>query len=318
LTHQHFLVTGGAGFIGSHLAERLLRDNLGQVTTFDNLHRGTLAHLAEYQHRIRFIHADIRDAIALRTAMVDVDVVFHLAAQSNVLGAEKDPDYAASTNVLGTINVLRAARDAGVRRVVFASSREVYGDPDALPVPETALVQPKNAYGASKAAGEAYCSAIRPSLEVVVLRLANVYGPRDSDRVIPIFLRNAQRGEPLVVHGGSQVLDFVWIGDVVLSLIRAATMACVREPINVGSGAGTSILDLVQIISDITASNSDVQILPARNLETCRFVADTRRMQTYLGVAPGDSLVHHLKHWLSCCVTGARQPQPTPAITGNP
>lgn len=298
MTHPHFLVTGGAGFIGSHLVERLVRDDLGKVTALDNMHRGNIAHLAECRDRIRFIWADVRDEVALRAAMLDVDVVFHLAAQSNVLGAEYDSDYAVSTNVLGTINVLRAAQ-AAVRRVVFSSSREVYGDPDVLPVPETAPMRPKNSYGASKVAGEAYCRAFQQAgLEITVLRLANVYGPRDSDRVIPIFLRNSQRGEPLVVYGGSQVVDFVWVADAVDSLVRAATVPPVTEPINVGSGLGISILDLAKTILSITGSHSDLQILPARSLETCRFAADTRRMQTQLGLAPCNGLAGHLAELL--------------------
>jgi nucleoside-diphosphate-sugar epimerase len=227
--------------------------------------------------------------------MLGVDVVFHLAAQSNVLGAEYDREYAVSTNVLGTISVLRTALEAGVRRVVFSSSREVYGDPDILPVPETAPVRPKNGYGASKAAGEAYCNAFQQAgLEIAVLRLANVYGPRDSDRVIPIFLRNSEREEPLVIYGGSQVVDFVWIADAVESLVRAATVPRVTEPINVGSGSGISVLDLARTILDITGSHSDLHMFPARSVETCGFVADTRRMQTQLGLGSSNGVAHHL------------------------
>jgi len=295
LTHPHFLVTGGAGFIGSHLVERLVRDELGSVSALDNLHRGSITRLAECRNRIRFIPADVRDEVALRAAMLAVDVVFHLAAQSNVLGAEYDSDYAVSTNVLGTINVLRAALAAGVRRVIFSSSREVYGDPDVLPVPETAPMRPKNSYGASKVAGEAYCRAFQQAgLEIAVLRFANVYGPRDSDRVIPIFLRNSQEGEPLVVYGGSQVVDFVWVADAVESLVRAARVPPVTEPINVGSGLGISVLDLAKTILSITGSHSALQILPARSLETCGFVADTRRMQTQLGLASCNGLADRL------------------------
>jgi UDP-glucose 4-epimerase len=287
LSHQnlHLLVTGGAGFIGSHLIERLVQDEVEQITVFDNLHRGRLQSLAAYRGRIRFISGDIRDEAALHAALVGVDVVFHLAAQSNVVGSESDPHYTFSTNVLGTFNVLRAARDAGVRRVVFSSSREVYGDAGAgLPVPETTPLRPKNNYGASKAAGEAYCSVFDgPGLKVVILRLANVYGPGDFDRVIPIFLRNGQDGAPLVIFGGSQVLDFVWIADVVNALVRAASLPNLCEPVNIGSGVGTSVLDLANIILKLTGSRSVLRILPARTIETCCFVADTRRMQTLLG-----------------------------------
>src|SRR4029077_13273970 len=127
-----------------------------------------------------------------------------------------DLNYTFNTNVAGTFNLLQAAKSNGVRRVVFASSREVYGDPRQLPVPETAPIKPKNSYGASKAAGEAYCGAFgREDLEIAVLRLANVYGPGDAGRVLPLFMGSALQDLPLVLYGGQQILDFVWI-DVVI------------------------------------------------------------------------------------------------------
>ena len=127
--------------------------------------------------------------------MRGADVVFHLAAQSNVMGAVDDPDYSVTTNVIGTYNVLRAAAEAGVRRVVFTSSREVYGDPAVLPVDETRPLLAKNAYGASKVSGEAYCRTFAGTrgLEVEVVRLTNVYGPGDSGRVIPLWIKRCSR-----------------------------------------------------------------------------------------------------------------------------
>src|SRR5262249_25559920 len=146
-----------------------------------------------------------------------------LAAQSNVMGAVYDADYAFSSNVTGTYNVLQAAKSAGVKRVLFTSSREVYGDPEQLPVQETSALRPKNGYGASNAAGEIYChTAANEGLETSILRLANVYGTRDRDRVIPLFSQAAASGAPLTLYGGEQVLDFVWIDTVVDALIKAA------------------------------------------------------------------------------------------------
>lgn len=294
MARRRFLVTGGAGFIGSHLIDRLVQCDQGDVVAFDNLRRGRSENLAGCQGKVPLLQADIRDVNALRSAMVGVDVVFHLAAQSNVLGAEHDSDYAISTNVIGTFNVLRSAQEAGVRRVIFSSSREVYGDPETLPVLETAPLRPKNGYGASKVSGEAYCDAFSRGIETVVLRFANVYGPRDIGRVIPIFLRNVQMEEPLVVYGGSQVVDFVWIADVIECLVRAATLPAIGQPVNVGSGVGISVMDLAQTILEATGSRSSIRTFPARGLETCRFVADTGRMQRYLGVNPPNEFARHL------------------------
>ena len=176
--------------------------------------------------------------------MQDVSIVFHLAAQSRVLGAVENLEYSFSTNVQGTLNVLTTARDAGVKRVIFTSSREVYGDPDHLPVPETAVLLPKNVYGASKMAGEAYCHSFRKDgLETVVLRLANVYGTRDHDRVIPLFIENALQGRALIINGGNQVVDFVWIEIVIDALCAAGFEQTISTPLNIGSGKGITISD---------------------------------------------------------------------------
>ena len=181
------VVTGGAGFIGHHLVAALARstaNDLGEpIVVLDNLHRGQPRALAPWiaSGAVRFIQGDLRDPRAVAEALVGASVVYHLAAQANVVGSETDPDYAFTTNVVGTEILLRAASAAGVRRVVFASSREVYGQPQALPVPETAPLAPRNTYGASKAAGEMLArAAATGGLEIVALRLANVYGPGDT------------------------------------------------------------------------------------------------------------------------------------------
>jgi UDP-glucose 4-epimerase len=289
---MRILITGGAGFIGSHLAEALARDPRREVLVFDNLRRGRLENLALCQDRIRFVEGDIRDNGCLREVMQGVHLVFHLAAQANVLGAEADPDYSFHTNVEGSVNVLSAAREAGVRRLVFTSSREVYGEASRLPVPESAPLFPKNAYGASKAAGEHYCRvSANEGLDVSVLRLANVYGPRDRDRVIPIFLDQALSDQPLVLYGGEQLLDFVWIDAVVDALSKAAFGPSLPGPLNVGSGAGTALRDLAQRVVEITASRSRIELAPARSIETVRFVADvTLARQTLQLAAPADPL----------------------------
>jgi nucleoside-diphosphate-sugar epimerase len=287
---MEILVTGGAGFIGSHLVDALLARPDARVRVLDNLYRGNWANLAQHaaDPRLTPLRADLRDVTTLREAMRGVDTVFHLAAQSNVLGAVREPRYAFESNVAGTFNVLEAAVTAGVRRLIFASSREAYGEPQTLPVREDAPLAAKNGYGASKAAGELYCRAFSAdtALETVVLRLANVYGPRDVDRVIPRWLTRAEAGEPLDVYGGDQLIDFVPVQTVVAAFLRAAEADVAGLPINVGSGVGTPILALAERLRLLCGRRSEVRLLPAHGAEVRAFVADTRRMRALLGVMP--------------------------------
>ncbi len=177
---MRFLITGGAGFIGSHLAERLVREQLGSVIVLDNLHRGNTENLSSCWDQVSFVKGDIRDLPFIEEITQGCTHVFHLASQSNVMGAVQHPDYTLSSNITGTHNVLQAATRARVSRVVFASSREVYGESTVLPVVEDAPLLPKNLYGVSKLTGELFCRLFaRDGLETVVLRLANVYGTRD-------------------------------------------------------------------------------------------------------------------------------------------
>src|SRR6266540_5453977 len=294
------LVTGGAGFLGSHLVDALVAAG-DEVIVLDNLRRGALANIDRHlcTRDVTFIEGDIRDHSALLEAATGVDVVYHLAAQSNVIGAITDTDYSFTTNVLGTYNVFKAAASSGVRRLAFASSREVYGEPESLPVPESAPLDAKNVYGASKVAGEAYCRVWQSTtgLECQVLRFANVYGPRDRDRVIPIWLERAARGEPLELYGGEQVIDFVWMGTAVEALIAAADSQ-LSGPINVGSGTGVTLPHLAHRILEETGSASKLTTLPARPVEVIRFVADVGQMQSVLGVMPEPDPLAHLSDCL--------------------
>jgi UDP-glucose 4-epimerase len=291
---SRILVTGGAGFIGSHLVDRLASERSNYIVVLDNLRRGRLENLSKSLHRIRFIQADIRERAAVEEAMRNVDIVYHLAAQSNVMGSAQDIDYSFSTNVNGTFEVLRAAAAGGVKRLLFASSREVYGEPACLPVKETAPLTPKNAYGASKAAGEAYCGIFNsPAFQVRTVRLTNVYGPRDFGRVIPIFAHQALKGEPLTLFGGKQIIDFVWIDHAVESLIRAIKVDALPGPINVGTGIRTDLQTLARRIILVAKSNSQLCIAPAREVEVAQFVADTLLQKKHLGLdSPEDPLMH--------------------------
>lgn len=307
------VVTGGAGFIGRHLVTRLCESRTAfgvvdePIVVLDNLRRGSREALDTLiaQGQVRFVEGDIRDAATLAEVMRGATHVFHLAAQSNVMGAEDDPDYAFTTNVDGTYAVVQAAAHAGVRRFVFTSSREVYGQPVSLPVAEEAQIAPKNGYGASKAAGEMLCrmAASRGGLEMVTLRLANVYGPGDTGRVIPLWLERAERGEELLIYGGNQVLDFIWIGDTVDALLRAALAprnlfaAAGILPdehnesgffvaLNVGTGRGTAIRTLAQRVREVTGRDVGIRVLPPRTAEVVHFVADVWLMRRTLGLRP--------------------------------
>jgi UDP-glucose 4-epimerase len=290
------LVTGGAGFIGSHLVDRLV-DRGDDVVVVDSMRRGKRAKLEKHVlgSRVRLVEGDIRHFDVLASAVEGCETVYHLAAQSNVMGAVQDAEFSVTTNVLGTFNVLRSAVEAQVARVVFTSSREVYGEPRSLPVAEDDPLIPKNPYGASKVAGEAYCRAFAstPGLPVHVVRLANVYGPGDSDRVIPLWLAGAQRGDDLSVYGGDQVIDFLWIGTAVDALTWAADRG-LPGPVNIGSGKGTRILDLAERVLAVTGHKSKIVRTAARDVEVAKFVADVGRMRG-LGLLPEADPLGHLE-----------------------
>jgi UDP-glucose 4-epimerase len=284
------VVTGGAGFIGSHLIDRLLANGVAEIVGFDNFSRGRLENVAHLRHERRFelVEGDVRNRTDLASVLKGASLVYHLAAQSRVMGAVHKSDYTFDANVVGTYNVLRVAVDLGVTRVLFASSREVYGEPISLPVDEESPLLPINSYGASKVAGEVFCRAFRREfgLQTLILRLANVYGPRDVGRVIPSWIADAAAGRDLHVYGGKQVIDFVWVGQVVEALSRAGDLDGPLPPINIGSGTGTRIVDLARRIARLAESSAHVRLDSARPMEVTRFIASVERMRLILMLEP--------------------------------
>jgi len=264
---NRILVTGGAGFIGSHLASELLKRKYS-VVVFDNLCSGKTANLREISGKtgFEFLEGDIRDESKLEAAFNGVDAVIHLAALIDIVASVADPASTNDVNVTGTLNVLREAAKCKVRRLVFASSTAVYGDANKLPIDENLIVNPISPYAASKLAGEAYCKAFTGSynLSTVVLRFFNVYGHRSEKSpycgVITKFLQQANKGETLKIFGdGKQTRDFIHVKDIVEALILALETDRVDgETFNICTGTPNSINDLARAIQ--VASQKDLPI----------------------------------------------------------
>jgi len=289
---MNILITGGAGFIGSSLVDRLVREDYGHVCVFDNFSRGRIENLSQSSNVIRIVYGDILDSQRLCDEMAGTDIVFHLAAMSSVFDCVHDPLAAIRTNVDGTRQVMETAREVGVRRVVLASSREVYGEPSTLPVHESSLINPKNAYGASKVAAEKVCAEYASSaLEITILRLSNVYGIRDRGRVIPVFIERALRAEPLTVYGRDKLLDLVWIENLVDVLVLAAQLPCPTHPLNIGSGKGTRLIELAERVCALTDRKSPIQIAGEREPEVGHFLADVTAARKHFNLhCPDDPL----------------------------
>lgn len=266
------LVTGGAGFIGSHLVDALVGAGC-RVTVLDNLSSGSKANLEAAAGRVRLLEADLRDPAAVADAVAGCEVVFHLAAVVSVPKTVDDPLGSAAVNETGSLQLLEAARAAGARRVVFASSSAVYGDDPTLPKREQMPPKPLSPYAVQKLAVEHYLKVYNDlfALETVGLRFFNVYGPRQDPSspysgVISIFMARAMDGTPPTLHGdGSQTRDFVYVGDVVRALIAAAGVgAAPGRVFNVGTGGGVSIRRLWEVIALLSGSTCDPAYGPPR------------------------------------------------------
>ncbi|MEJ2545033.1 MAG: SDR family NAD(P)-dependent oxidoreductase [Calditrichaceae bacterium] len=291
-------VTGGVGFIGSHLVDRLV-DNGNEVVVIDNLSRGKLQNIEKHIHNrsITFHEADIRTYDKLQKLMKDCEIIYHLAAQSNVMGAVVDLDYSFESNVIGTYNVLKAAKECGARRLIFTSSREAYGEALSIPVSEDHPLRSKNFYGASKVAGEKYCEIYQNMefLEVVILRLANVYGQRDFNRVIPIFINNILKNENIRIFGGKQVIDFISIEKVVDALIQSLNNEkAIISATNIGSGKGTTLFELAKRIQGLFRSSNEIEVEPARSVEVVKYVADIKRMSEIFNISIVEDPLYYL------------------------
>ena len=281
---KRVLITGGAGFIGSHLVRHFAGQ--AQVTVLDDLRSG-------YAHNLdgvacRFVRGSILDAHALREAMADAEEVYHLAAMISVPESVAKPAECAELNTEGTRRVLDAALAAGARKVVLASSAAIYGDNPTVPKLESMSPEPKSPYAETKLAGEHLLEAYRQThgLGTTSLRFFNVFGPRQDPRsayaaAVPIFIAKALRDEPIGIHGdGGQTRDFVHVTDIVGALAYAGASADMAGTYNVGYGRSQSILELAQEILRLTGSKSVIEHLPPRAGDVRHSLASTERLLT--------------------------------------
>ncbi len=301
---MNVLITGVAGFLGSALARRLLRQGHG-VRGVDNLSTGDPRRIPQ---GVMFARADVRDRPTLWTLLHDITCVYHLAARVSVAESVLYPQEYTAVNVQGTVALMEAMRDVGVRRVVFVSSGAVYGAQPRQPLHEEMLPHPLSPYAVSKLAAEYFVRTIGRlwGIETVVLRVFNAYGPGQPlppahPPVISNFLYHAVRGGTLVVHGdGSQTRDFVYIDDVVDAMVAAGTAPGVDDQvINIGSGQETAILDLARLILALTGSKAQILLNPDRSPGVQRMRADLSKAARLLGYTPRVSLEEGLQRMLA-------------------
>jgi len=297
---MNFLITGAAGFLGSNLANFLVREN-HQVRGLDDLSTGNPDNLSS---DVLFTRGDVNDRPKLWTLLQEIDCVYHMAARVSVPESILYPREYNAVNVGGTVSLMEAMRDVGVRRVVFISSGAIYGDQGAQPLNETAQANPRSPYAVSKLAAEYYVRTIGDlwGIETVILRVFNAYGPGQHmppahAPVIPHYLNQALRGGTLVMHGdGSQTRDYVYVDDVVSAMIGAATAPNINHQIiNIGSGIQTSVRDLIRLIMEVTAINLEAISNPKNDPGVSQMRADIQLAREKLGYQPRFSLEEGLR-----------------------
>jgi UDP-glucose 4-epimerase len=300
------LITGGAGLIGSHIADRLLEEGVDEIVVLDNLSRGRLENLqpAMTSGRVRLHQGDVRDCNAVARAMDGVDVVFHQAA-IRITHCAEAPRECLEVLIDGTFNVIEAAVAAGVRKLVFASSASVYGQADVFPTPETQHpYHNQTLYGGAKVAGEQMLRAFHQThgLDYVALRYFNVYGPRMDTcgvytEVMIRWIDAIERGErPLIFGDGRQSMDFVYVDDVARANVLAATCAVTDEAINVASGTETTLLELLRTLLEVTGADLEPDFRPERTVNAVRRrLAATEKAKRLLGFRAAVGLADGLR-----------------------
>jgi len=306
------LITGGAGFIGSHIADRMLENNY-HVRIYDNLSTGKKENIAHIKAHIEFIESDIRDLNKLEQSMTGCELVFHEAAEVSVPRTIQSPIETTMINDVGTLNVFDSARKANVKRVVFASSCAIYGDSPDLPKHEKMRPQPKSPYAAQKIMGEYYARLYNDlyQLETVSLRYFNVYGPRQDPSspysgVISIFLTKAiEKQQPTIFGDGKQSRDFVYVKDVVNANYLAATLSEVNGKVfNIGTGNILTINELWQSICNEARVDISARYEPGRDGDILASVGDihlANQELKYLPEYPFDQGLKETLEWYRQC-----------------
>ncbi|RPI29193.1 MAG: NAD-dependent epimerase/dehydratase family protein [Chloroflexota bacterium] len=297
---MNFLITGAAGFLGASLANRLAREG-HHVRGLDDLSTGDPQALSR---DVLFTRGDVNDRPRLWTLLQDIDCVYHLAARVSVPESVIYPREYNAVNVSGTVTLMEAMRDVGVRRVVFISSGAVYGDQPTQPLSESAIPYPRSPYAVSKLSAEYYVRTIGDlwGIETVSLRVFNAYGPGQHlppshPPVIPNFLRQAIRGGTIVIHSeGTQTRDYVYLDDVISAMIAAATAPGLDNlVINIGSGRETSVRELMHLVLEVTGSQAEVMYNPRTEPGVSRMRADLSLARDRLGYQPRMSLEDGLR-----------------------
>ncbi|ACL03390.1 NAD-dependent epimerase/dehydratase [Desulfatibacillum aliphaticivorans] len=303
---MQYLVTGGCGFIGSHISE-VLAEKGEKVRILDDLSSGYEANIADFADKVEFIKGDIRDSEAVAKAMKGVDGVFHLAGMVSAFDSVERPLVCHDINVTGTLNILNAARDAGVKRVVFASSCAVYGNNPESPKVEAMTRAPASPYAASKAASELYMRVFAElyGVQTVCLRFFNVFGPRQDPSsqysgVISRFVNDTAEGYACIYGDGLQTRDFIFVRDVVQANLLAMTSdkAGAGEPINVGTGVEISLLDLLDYMRELGDREFEVMFKDARAGDVRHSRANISKAQELLGFEPAYTIRNGLAELL--------------------
>jgi UDP-glucose 4-epimerase len=305
---RKFVVTGGAGFIGSTLVRSLLDQGNGEVEIVDNLLTGHKENIEEIRDRVRLHLVDIRDAGALVPILRGADVVFHLAAIPSVPRSIHEPQASHEVNADGTFNVLRAAAQGGVRRLIYAASSSAYGDSEILPKVETMIPRPKSPYAVQKLLGEHYASVFHScfGLETVSLRFFNVYGPRQDPSspysgVLSLFMRHLlARTSPTIFGDGEQSRDFTYVEDVAALCLKAANApsSVAGKMFNAGNGGCYTLNQIWSLLQAIEGVDIAPQFGPPREGDVRHSMADTQAAVAELGHAPRFTMEEGLKKTL--------------------
>ena len=290
MKYKTALVTGGAGFIGSHIVEELLREGI-KVIVYDNFSIGKEEDIPK-STRIKVIKGDILDFNKLNDAMKNVDIVFHEAAKVTVRNSVSNFLEDAETNILGTLNVIKGMISNNVKKMVYASSMAVYGEKNT-PLDETDMPSPLSPYGISKHTAETYCINTSKSFDFncICLRYFNVYGPRQTFTpyvgVIQIFINKLLNAESLIIFGdGNQVRDFIYVRDVAQANILAMKMDINRGIFNIGTGKGTTVNEIANILRNKINPEIEIKYEPARLEELKHSIADISKAKKMLGFEP--------------------------------